>query len=69
MSLGVIYCAPCCATSALAIDPRTRTATTFGSVPAGEMKWGESVLAPDGVLYGVPGSATEVLAWVERFDR
>ena len=39
-----------------------KIAALRGDLPEGEMKWGESVLGPDGVIYCAPCNATGVLA-------
>ena len=45
----------------MAIDSRTRTVSTFGSLPSGDAKWEGGVLGLDGLIYGLPSRATEVL--------
>jgi len=42
------------------IDPTTDQASTFGSL-AGSYKWIGGVLAPNGMIYGIPYFATTVL--------
>ena len=49
----MIYGIPYNSTSVLKIDPVTDTATTFGSL-SGTSKWFGGVLAPNGMIYGIP---------------
>ena len=37
------------------------TAVTFGSLGSGGYKWHGGVLAPSGIIYGIPSDATAVL--------
>jgi hypothetical protein len=45
----------------LRIDPTTDTAVTFGALGSGVNKWAGCVLAPNGVIYGIPFTATTVV--------
>ena len=45
---GEIFCIPFSASSVLAIDPVSRTTSTFGYLP-GEEKWAGGVLARNGL--------------------
>ena len=47
-------------TSVLKIDPVTDTATTIGSL-SGTYKWAGGILAPNGMVYGIPYNSTTVL--------
>jgi hypothetical protein len=66
---GLIYCAPLSGETILVIDPSDDTVFEFGyaevvgpnDVPHGPDKWFGAVLAPDGYIYGIPYTQTQVL--------
>ena len=59
---GKIIGIPYAAESVLEIDPKTRTATTWGVIASeGKRKWVEGVLGRNGMVYAIPFDANGVL--------
>jgi hypothetical protein len=50
----------------LKIDPTTDTASTFGALAGGD-KWFGGVLAPNGMIYGIPFDSVTVLRLLSTY--
>ena len=55
---GAIYAIHQCHTSVLKIDPSNQTCSLHGDFPSGGYKWHGAVVAPNGVIYGIPSHGT-----------